>query len=268
MYIDTHAHLTDARYGGPEEVLARARATGVSAVISVGYNLESSARGAEIAETFPDVWFAPGIHPSDAAEATDEGLEKVARLLARPRAVILGEIGLDYHYEGTDRPLQQAAFVRQLELAHGLGFPVAIHARDCSEDMLRILKEHRALLGAGGIMHCFSGSREFARECLDLGLSLSFSGTVTFKNARKVQEVAAYVPEDRLLAETDCPYLSPEPHRGERNEPANVAFVYEKLAALRGTGAEEIAAAAQRNARRLMPRLDMKIIGGKAGKTE
>lgn len=255
MFIDTHAHLTDGRYARPEEVVGRAADARVDRVISVGYNLESSLRNAELAERIPGVYFAAGIHPSDCGEVTDGALEEIARLLRRPRAVALGEIGLDYHYEGTDREKQKAAFVRQMKLACDLKMPVAVHSRDCAEDMLELLKTHRALLSCGAVMHCFSGSREFARECLNLGLYISFSGTVTFRNARKVQEAAAYVPDDRLLAETDSPYLSPEPRRGETNEPARVVCVYEKLAEIRGTTAEEIARAVNRNAEALMPRL-------------
>lgn len=255
MFIDTHAHLTDARYESVRRVLDDAHSEGVRTVISVGYDMASSEKSVQIATEYDGVYAAVGVHPSDSAQVTDQTLVRLKELLSHPRVVALGEIGLDYHYEDTDKPVQKDAFIRQMEVASDCKMPIAIHSRDCTEDMLSILSAHRHLLSSGGIMHCFSGSKEFAKQCLDLGLHISFSGTVTFKNARKVQEAAAYVPEDRLLAETDSPYLSPEPFRGQLNSPRRVANVYRMLAALRGEDVEKLATIIKSNAYGLMPKL-------------
>ena len=168
-----------------------------------------------------------------------------------PKGVAVGEIGLDYHYEDTDEAAQKRAFCAQLELAEALCLPVIIHSRDAAADTLRILKDNRAKLRAGGVMHCFSGSPETAKEYLKLGLYISFAGPVTFKNARRLDEVAKIVPPERILAETDSPYLAPEPFRGTLNTPKNVVQVYEKLAQLRGEETEALALRIKQNAKTL-----------------
>ena len=255
MMLDTHAHLTDARYQSVADVLAAANGEGVNTVISVGYDMASSEGSVALSEAFGGVYAAVGVHPSDSAAINDQTLDRLKSLLSHPKVVALGEIGLDYHYENTDKPVQAAAFIRQMELASACNMPIAIHSRDCTEDMLSILTTHRHLLSSGGIMHCFSGSKEFAKQCLDLGLHISFSGTVTFKNARKVQEAAIFVPKDRLLAETDSPYLSPDPFRGQTNSPMRVALVYKMLADLRGEDLFGLCKQIKQNAYALMPRL-------------
>ncbi len=256
MYLDTHAHLnyTD-RYGDLPALLRAIRQAGVEKVISVGWDLPSSALAAAMAEQNGMLYFAAGVHPSDAGGMRGGDLDRLAQLLSAPKGVAVGEIGLDYHYEGFDAQTQQRAFAAQLELACALHLPVCIHSRDATEDTLRILKDNRAKLRAGGVMHCFSGSRETALECLKLGLYLSFAGPVTFKNARKTHEAAKAVPSDRLLAETDSPYLAPEPLRGTQNTPANVPLVYKQLALLRGQNEEELAARIYENAHTLFPKL-------------
>lgn len=260
MYIDTHAHLNyEDKYGDMNALLAQIAAAGVDTVINVGWNYDSSALAAKMAESEnaggPALYFAAGFHPSNLADLRAGDYERIAALLASPRGVAVGEIGLDYHYDDTDEEAQKRAFVRQLELADALALPFCIHSRDAAEDTLRILKDNRAKLSHGGVMHCFSGSPETAKEYLKLGLYISFAGPVTFKNARRLDEVAKMVPPDRILAETDCPYLAPEPLRGTLNTPKNVVRVYEKLAALRGEEPAALAAQIRTNAKNLFRKL-------------
>ena len=199
----------------------------------------------------PALYFAAGFHPSNLQDYQKGDEERLASLLQSPKGVAVGEIGLDYHYEDTDEAAQKRAFCAQLELAEALCLPVIIHSRDAAADTLRILKDNRAKLRAGGVMHCFSGSPETAKEYLKLGLYISFAGPVTFKNARRLDEVAKIVPPERILAETDSPYLAPEPFRGTLNTPKNVVQVYEKLAQLRGEEVFALAVRIHENAKTL-----------------
>ena len=267
MYIDTHAHLNyDNKYGDMAALLADIAAAGVDTVVNVGWNYDSSALAAEMAEHrnadgsagAPVLYFAAGFHPSNLADFRTGDYERIAALLASPKGIAVGEIGLDYHYDGTDEAAQKRAFCEQLELADSLGLPFIIHSRDAAADTLQILKDNRDKLSHGGVMHCFSGSPETAKEYLKLGLYISFAGPVTFKNARRLDEVAKIVPADRILAETDSPYLAPEPLRGTLNTPKNVVRVYEKLAALRGEPLEELAAQIHKNAHTLFKKLNAK----------
>ena len=251
MFIDTHAHLTDARYESVRRVLDDAHGEGVNTVISVGYDMASSEKSVLLAGEYDGVYAAVGVHPSDSAAICDDTLARLKELLTHPRVVALGEIGLDYHYENTDKPVQKQAFIRQMEVARDCKMPIAIHSRDCTEDMLSILTANKHLLSSGGIMHCFSGSKEFAKQCLDLGLYISFSGTVTFKNARKPKEVAEIVPSDKLLIETDCPYMTPVPHRGKRCDSTYIPFTAEVIAEIRGTTVQGILDLTRANANKL-----------------
>ena len=256
MYIDTHAHLNyEDKYGDLDALLAEIAAAGVDTVIDVGWNCDSSALAAKQAEKYPQLYFAAGFHPSNLHDFREGDDERIAALLASPKGVAVGEIGLDYHYDGTDEAAQKRAFAAQLELAYALKLPFCVHSRDAAADTLRILKDNRGKLAYGGVMHCFSGSPETAKEYLKLGLYISFAGPVTFKNARRLDEVAKIVPADRILAETDSPYLAPEPFRGTRNTPKNVVKVYEKLAALRGEETEALAERIEQNARALFTKL-------------
>ena len=259
MYIDTHSHLNyENKYGDTEQLLAEIAAAGIGKVINVGWNYESSVLAAMQAEKYSAVYFAAGFHPSNLDDLRPGDYDRLAALLASPKGVAVGEIGLDYHYDGTDEAAQKRAFCEQLELADALGLPFCIHSRDAAADTLQILKDNRAKLAHGGVMHCFSGSPETAKEYLKLGLYISFAGPVTFKNARRLDEVAKMVPADRILAETDSPYLAPEPLRGTLNTPKNVVRVYEKLAALRGEPLEELAAQIHKNAHTLFKKLNAK----------
>ncbi len=257
MYIDTHAHLNyENKYGDERALMENIRDAGVDEVIAVGWDLASSRLAKAVATRYEGVYFAAGIHPSDTAKAAESDYDGVEALLSDEKAVAVGEIGLDYHYDGTDEAAQKAAFVRQMEIAHAHGLPFVIHSRDAAEDTLSLLKQNRGKLLYGAVMHCFSGSAETAKELLKLGLYISFAGPVTFKNAKKLTETAKIVPSDRILAETDCPYLAPEPYRGTLNTPANVALVTKKLAELRGESVEKTAADIKRNAHALFYKMN------------
>lgn len=259
IYIDTHAHLNyDNKYGDREQLIADICAAGIERVINVGWNYESSRSAALLAQKHERLYFAAGFHPSNLSDFCAGDHERIAALLSSPKGVAVGEIGLDYHYDGTDEAAQKRAFAEQLELADALGLPFAVHSRDAAQDTLNILKDNKGKLSHGGVMHCFSGSPETAKEYLKLGLYISFAGPVTFKNARRLDEVAKIVPADRILAETDSPYLAPEPLRGTLNTPKNVVRVYEKLAALRGEPLEELAAQIHKNAHTLFKKLNAK----------
>jgi TatD DNase family protein len=204
-----------------------------------------------LAEGLPGVYATVGIHPHHAAEATEDDFGEIERLArSSPKIVALGEMGLDFFRNLSPREAQERALRRQLALARSLGRPVVVHCRDAHAEMLALLAEEH-VADIGGVMHCFSGGVEVARRCLDLGLFISLAGPVTYKNARALPEVARLVPEDRLVVETDCPFLPPEPHRGRRNEPAHVALTATRIAELRGTPAERLAGVMSDNATRL-----------------
>jgi TatD DNase family protein len=251
MLIDTHAHLDLAEFDRDRPaVLERAKSNGVDYIINVGFDQESSRRSIALAARYPQIFAAVGVHPHDAAKANPVVWAAIPELAAAPKVMALGEIGLDYYRDLSPRAVQQAAFRRQIGIAKDLNLPIIVHNRDAHADVLRILKEEKAE-AVGGVLHCFSGSWEVARECLELGFYISFAGPVTFTNAPKLQAVAQQVPLDRLLVETDCPYLAPVPHRGKRNESSYVRLVAEKIAALRDLTFDELAAATTANARRL-----------------
>ncbi|MBI4913179.1 MAG: TatD family hydrolase [Acidobacteria bacterium] len=236
MLVDAHCHLTGSHLPGEalEDTLARARAAGVGGFVAVGTDLEDSRRALDLAHAHDPVRASLGLHPHEARhwdEALGAGLE---RLLEDPAALFVGETGLDWHYDFSPRECQERAFRAQIRIARRLGKPLMIHTRSAPEETLRVLEEENA--GAvGGIIHCFSEDLDFARKALDLGFHLSFSGLVTFqKKAEAIREVAAWAPDDRILVETDAPYLAPAPHRGKTNEPAFVRFTAEEMAKLRG----------------------------------
>ncbi|MCS7282060.1 MAG: TatD family hydrolase [Anaerolineae bacterium] len=246
--VDSHAHLDFPPYDGDrEEVVARAREAGVCLILNVGADLESSRASVELAQRYDFIYAAVGIHPHDAQTLTPDALEELRALARRPKVVAIGEIGLDYYRDLSPRPNQREAFEQQLALAEELGLPVVLHCRDAMEDLLAILRGWKG----EGVLHSYSGGPGRLEEALALGLSIGISGPVTFANAHRLREVAARVPLDRLLTETDCPYLTPEPHRGKRNEPAYVRYVVESIAQARSVPAETVAHAALENALRL-----------------
>jgi TatD DNase family protein len=256
--IDSHAHLDSADYGEDRAaVLARARAAGVVHVVLIGQWSRARSGMAAVRETLAlaatdRTYFSAtaGVHPHDAVGATDADLEELRSLCATPEVVAVGECGLDYHYDLSPREVQRARFAGQIAIAAGLGKPVVVHTREADADTADLL---RAGLGAaGGVIHCFTGDWAAARRYLDLGLFISLSGVLTFKNAGALREAAAQIPLDRLMLETDSPFLAPIPHRGERNEPAHVRFTAARLAELRGLSLAEVEAATTANARRAL----------------
>jgi len=249
MFIDTHAHLNDEQFQEDlKEVLSRAAAARVRYVVNVGYDLASSRKAAALAEEYPELYAVVGIHPDEAKEVTLETYQELRKLAGQKKVVAIGEIGLDYYWDNSPRDVQQEVFRQQIRLAQELDLPIVIHDREAHGDILKIMQEEKP---KRGIMHCYSGSREMAEICLQLGFYISFAGPLTFKNAKKAVEVAETIPLDRLLIETDCPYLTPHPFRGKRNEPARVVLVGEKLAQIKGLTVEEIAEVTSSNARRI-----------------
>ncbi len=245
--IDTHTHLNAEQFDPDrDDVLARASAAGVARMIEIGYDFASSHAAIALAEHHPQITAVVGIQPNHAAELPDGWLDQIAKLARHPRVVAIGEIGLDYHWNRAPADVQEQVFRAQLALAREMNLPVVIHSRDAQDDTIRILRD--AARGQPGIMHSFSGDWAYAEACLEVGFMLSFSGPLTFKNAHALHEVAARAPANRILIETDCPYLAPHPHRGKRNEPANVRLVAEQLARLRGISLEMAAAIVWENA--------------------
>lgn len=251
MLFDTHAHYNDARFDEDrDEVLARVRESGVSLVLNAAADIDSVPSCIRLAEDYDFIYTSAGVHPHDAAGMTEETLAMLRREAAHAKVVAIGEIGLDYYYDNSPREVQKYWFARQIGLAVELGLPVIVHNRDAHEDSLRIVQQENAKQ-VGGVFHCFTGSVEMARELLKLDFYISVGGPVTFKNARKLIEVVQYVPMDRLLIETDCPYLTPEPHRGKRNESTYVRLVAERIAQIKGCSFEEMAAVTMANGRKL-----------------
>lgn len=249
MLFDTHAHLLSEAFDEDrEEVIAALSGSGVSSYVECGTNLADSRQTVTLAQSHPGVYAAVGIHPHDASSWEDGTAEALRQLLAEPRVVALGEIGLDYHYDFSPRDVQKQVFRKQMELAQELDVPVIIHTREAWADTMEILDEFPEVTG---IMHCFSGSAETARELVRRGWYIAFGGAVTFKNAKKPLEAARAVPLDRLLIETDSPYMTPVPHRGHRNDPRYVRLVAEKLAEVRGEELSEIEKATSENAARV-----------------
>jgi TatD DNase family protein len=252
MWIDTHCHLNDPAFQDDyQNVLENALQSGVGALIVVGYDLESSRRAVQLAQEYGPVFAAVGIHPSDADTWGATMAQEIRRLLTEPKVVALGEIGLDYHYDDAPAKEQQMqVFREQLTIAKQLQKPVIIHNREAHQDTWRVVNEVR-LGPAGGVIHCFTGSRETARQWLAIGLYLSFAGPLTFTNARQIRELAREIPLERLLVETDSPYLAPHPRRGKRNEPGWVGLVGEKLAEVKEEPVERVMAATIANAQTL-----------------
>jgi len=249
--FDTHAHLHFPDFDDDRDaVLARARAAGVRRMVTIGTDAETTRAALAVAEAESDVWATAGVHPHDAAESDEAAQAEVERLAADPRVVAIGEIGLDFFRNLSPREAQERVLRRFVGLARRLGKPVVVHCRDAHDATLAILSEER-VAEVGGIMHCFSGDVGIARRCLDLGLLISLAGPVTYPNARALPDVARFVPPDRLVVETDCPFLPPQGYRGKRNEPAHLAITAARVAELRGEPLAELAARTTDNARRL-----------------
>jgi TatD DNase family protein len=249
--FDTHSHLNAPQLEEEiEAVIQRAKEAHVERIVIPGYDLAACERAVALAEKHEGLYAAVGFHPTDVRGLTQKDYERLAEWSQLDHVVAIGEIGLDYHWDTTTKEEQHEAFRRQIHLAKDLNMPIIIHDREAHADIVRILKEEGAK-EVGGIMHCFSGSWEMAKECMHMNFMISFGGPVTFKNAKRPQEVAKQVPLDYLLIETDAPYLTPEPHRGKRNEPSYVVHVAEKIAALREMDFEELCEITWNNAERL-----------------
>ena len=259
-YIDVHCHLTGDEFdavGGMNEVLARARENGVERVICSGFDLASSLIAKGLAEKYEDVYFCAGFHPSELKKYREGDLEEIRTLCMHEKCVALGEIGLDYHFDDNPpKEMQRDLFYRQLALADELGLPVVLHSRDAAQETLEFLREHKALLKKGGLMHCYSYSAEMTADFIALGLGFSFGGPSTFKNGKKAQECIQRIPAHLLFSETDCPYLTPVPYRGTfPNEPKNVKYVVDNMAALLGKNVEELKDELMQNAKTLFFKL-------------
>ncbi len=237
--IDTHAHL-DLLDGDVSEALERARLAGVTGVVTIGIDVRSSRRAVELAHAFPQVRAVVGIHPHDAVDLDPAALRELRRLAEDPEVVGIGETGLDFYRNLSPRSDQERAFRTQLELAPEMSLPVVVHDREAHADTMRILEEYTPFDGRL-VMHCFSGDLEMARAVLDMGGYVSVAGPVTFNNARKLQDIVRELPLDKMLVETDCPFLSPHPHRGKPNSPERLVLIAEKVAELKGIDAEDLA---------------------------
>ena len=249
MFFDTHAHYDDAAFDADRDaLLGELSARGVSLVVNPGCDVKSSEAAVALAGRYPWLYAAVGIHPEELAGMREGDLRRIEELTAREECVAVGEIGLDYYWDTSRKEEQKSLFIAQLELALRLGLPVIIHDREAHGDCFDIVCRYPELRG---VFHCYSGSAEMATELLKRGWYLGFDGPVTYKNARKAVEVLSLCPLDRILIETDSPYLSPVPKRGKRNDSGNLAFIVEKIAEVKGCDPEEIAAATLENGRRL-----------------
>jgi TatD DNase family protein len=250
--IDSHCHLDDARFDTDrEQVIARALAAGVTRMVTIGASagVQANHDAIALAARHDGIFATVGIHPHEASMVSPAVMEEIARLARAPKVVAIGETGLDYHYDNSPRPAQCEVFRQFIQLARMLRLPIVVHLRDAYEEALTILREECAA-AVGGVIHCFSGDRTQVRSFLDLGFDISFSGVVTFKKADELRAVARMVPADRLLVETDAPFLAPVPYRGQRNEPAYVVHTAAAVTEVRGQSLEEIAAVTRTNTER------------------
>lgn len=248
MLFDTHVHLNARQFAEDcDEVIKRAEEAGVSKMVVVGFDEETIPLAMELAETYDHIYAAVGWHPVSAIDYEDKHLDWIKSLSDHPKVVAIGEMGLDYHWDTSPKAKQEEVFRKQIRLAKELDMPIIIHNRKATDDVIRILQEENAA-EVGGIMHCYSATVAEVDACLEMNLYISLAGPVTFKNAKEPKEVAKIVPLDRLLIETDAPYLAPHPYRGKRNEPAYVKLVAEEVASLRGMTYEEVCKITMKNA--------------------
>ncbi|WP_404430138.1 TatD family hydrolase [Sutcliffiella horikoshii] len=251
MLFDTHVHLNADQYEEDlQEVIDRAQAEKVTNMVVVGFDRKTIKRAMELVEKYDFLYAAVGWHPVDAIDMTEEDLAWIEDLASHEKVVAIGEMGLDYHWDKSPKEIQKEVFRKQIQLAKKVKLPIVIHNRDATADVVQILKEEDAK-EVGGIMHCFTGSLEVAKECMEMNFYISFGGPVTFKNAKKPKEVVKEIPMEKLLIETDCPYLTPHPYRGKRNEPGYVRLVAEQIAELKELTIEEVAEKTTANAKKL-----------------
>ncbi len=251
MIFDTHAHYDDEQFDTDrEQLLASMKEAGIGNIVNVGANMASSQSSLDLADKYDFIYAAVGVHPSDSAELSDENLEKLRKMSVHDKCLAIGEIGLDYYWPEPDHEIQKMWFRRQLQLAREVKKPVIIHSREAAQDTVSIMKEENAG-EIGGVVHCFSYSKEVAQECVDMGFYVGIGGVITFKNGRKLKEVAEVIPMEKILLETDCPYLSPEPFRGKRNSSLNLPYVVKALSEIKGISPEEVINISEKNAREM-----------------
>ena len=244
--IDSHAHYDDSAFDGDrEQLLSSMFESSVELVIEMGCSMESSRNSVALSQKYPQIYAAVGVHPEDSSKVYDGYIEELEQLSRNEKVVAIGEIGLDYHYDGFDREKQIEVFEQQLILAQRLDLPVVIHSRDATKDCMELLKKYKPK----GVVHCFSGSAETAKEIISLGMYIGFTGVLTFKNARKAIEACEVIPTDRLLLETDCPYMAPVPFRGKRCDSTMIRFTAEKMAEIKGVTPDKIQEICNNNAK-------------------
>ncbi len=250
MFFDSHAHLDGSRFHKDREtVLKNAKDNGIKYIMNPGADFETSVKAVELAAQYDMVYAAVGVHPHDVKDMDDITLELLKGLTRKDKVLAIGEIGLDFYYDNSPRDLQREWFRRQIQLAHEVKLPIIIHSRDADEEVFNILKDEKAF-NTGVVLHCYSGSAELSRQYVKLGAYISIAGPVTYKNARKAVEVVNSIPLEHLFIETDSPYLTPEPNRGKRNEPAYVKYVAEKIAEIKGIDIEEVGLKTTENAKK------------------
>ncbi len=251
MLFDSHCHVDDDKFNEDrEDLLSTLPKQGIDYIMNIGADMESSRKAVVLAKKYPYIYASVGVHPSETTNLSEKDMDELALLATEPKVKAIGEIGLDYHYPDTNKEMQHKWFNRQMELAMDLGMPFIIHDRESHFDCMEILKRFDTKK-TGGVMHCFSGSVEMAREVIKMGMHISFAGPITYKNAEKAVKVAMEIPIEHILIETDSPYLAPTPKRGERNNPAYVRFVAEKLAEIKNMPFEKVCEITKENAKNL-----------------
>ncbi len=249
MIFDTHAHYDDEDFDTDRDsLLSSMKENGIGTIVNIGANLHSSETTLELAHNYDFIYAAVGVHPSDSAELNEDNFTRIREMSSDPKCVAIGEIGLDYHWPEPDHDTQKKWFVKQLDLAREEGLPVVIHSRDAAADTVQILKDNNAG-EIGGVVHCFSYSKEVAIECVKLGFYIGVGGVLTFKNGKKMKEVVSEIPIEKIILETDCPYLSPEPFRGKRNSSLNLPYVVRAMAEIKGITEQEVIDITEKNAR-------------------
>ena len=251
MIFDTHAHYDDERFDEDREaLLASMKDAGIGNIVNIGANMASSQRSLDLAAEHDFMYAAVGVHPSDCAELDDEKIEKLKEMSSFDKCVAIGEIGLDYYWPEPDHELQKMWFKRQISLAREVDLPIVVHSRDAAADTVDILRSEKAG-DLGGVVHCFSYSKEVAEECVKMGFYIGIGGVLTFKNGRKMKEVAEAIPLEKIILETDCPYLAPEPFRGKRNSSLYLPYVVSAMAQIKGISEEEVISITEANAREM-----------------
>lgn len=251
MIFDTHAHYDDEAFDEDrDQLLSGFPANGIQAVVNISASVQTVKSTLELTRRYPFIYGAMGVHPNETGELNDQLMDWLKEMAGQPKVVAVGEIGLDYYWDEPEREIQKHWFVRQLDLAREVGLPVVIHSRDAAKDTLDIMKEQKAG-NMGGVIHCFSYGVELAREYLTMGFYIGVGGVLTFKNARKLKEVVEYMPMERLVLETDCPYLAPVPFRGKRNSSLNLPYVVQAVSQIKGIPEDEVIRITNENARRL-----------------